>query len=265
MGDLIINANNVADGVEFEVGYRLYGSGGAFTFVVPNPTTFPVVIPNIPSGRYESSIKKKCANGVWSPVKYGVQDPCPMPLAFSAVREANNFKIVYQLPFGQTIFDVEITSPNGGIQQVRRTDGNSGEILIAINPFSEGEWRLRLRNVCDETAPNMYSDWTNYIDINVASSTPACGMVSAPLFSSITNNGFQLDATEPVNTSNVSAYTILYAPVGSSSYTSVTQLTPSWAISGLLAGTTYNVYVVTNCQGGGSSTQFFAGTVTTLI
>lgn len=257
MADLIINANGVTGGTEFEVGYRLYGTGGAFTYVFPNPTTFPVVISGVPNGRYEVVIRKKCANGAWSVPSYGVSDACASPVSFTATRNGNNFDIVWTLAFGQAVFDIELTDPNGGIQVIRRTDGNSGSIIIPINPYMEGEWRLRIRGVCDEAAINLFSDWTNYIDINVVN-TSSCPQVTNAQISNITSNGATITATPPVNTSNVLAYTLQLVPNGGSPI-NYTQGNPSWTITGLAANTTYDVYIITNCTNSGASTPLYVG------
>jgi hypothetical protein len=263
MADLIINAGNITGASEFEVGYRLSGSGASFTLVTPNPTSFPVVVSSIANGIYEVQIRKRCTNGVWSAIANRTSAACQLPISFTAVRNASDFLITYTLAFGITIFDVEITAPNGSIQNIRRADGNSGSITLAISPFMNGEWRLRIRCVCDADSPNAVSDWSGYVDINVAADG-ACPFVTNPNIT-VDSTTVIVEATAPINQTNIVGYTlVLVNGATQNTYPCSSVSNPQWSVHGLTPTVTYTAYIVTNCNDGGMSAPYSIGTFTIL-
>lgn len=261
MADITIDSGSKAGATEFSVGYRLYGSGLGFTFITPNPTSLPVTVSGLPNGRYETSVSKKC-NGVFSVPVLAVSAPCPDYISFGAARDGSSFMISWLLAPGQTVFDIETTSPNGGIQNTRYTDGNTGSRDIPIAPFSEGQWRLRLRGVCDPNATNLFGNWTPYVDITVTNPV-ACPQLTGAAVTGITATSATITSTIPANSSNIVSYVLQLIKNSDGTSAAFTSSTPTWNPNTLSPNTTYSVYVAANCTNGMVGTPFSGGQFTT--
>lgn len=263
MGNLLINANNTDGATEFEVGYRVYGSNAAFTIVQPNSATLPVTVPNVPNNRYESSVRKKCTNGIWSDPEYGVSAPCAAPLSFSVVQNGKNWSVSWILGSGQTKFNIEVTDPNGGVQNLFRTDGNQGTVSIAMNPVMAGGWRFRLQGVCDETvAPVFASDFTQPISVTV-DQTSVCAAPTAPAVSAITNTTALISANPPADVAGVQGYVLTYQDVATGIPITLNAAIPSFNVVGLQPGHSYAYTIQSACSGNANSTPVYGGTFTT--
>jgi len=82
---------------------------------------------------------------------------------------------------------------------------------------------------------------------------PTCAAPTALAVTSTTANSATISFTDAAN---VGSYQVIYGPTGfspASGGTTVTATTSPFTITGLQAGTTYQVYVRTNCTGGGTS------------
>jgi hypothetical protein len=260
---ILINAFGLGDATAFTIGYRLYGSGDPFVYIEPEPTALPFLITNVPNGRYEISIAKKCANGVYSNPIFGTSAGCPVPISFAAQAGTDNdFLITYQLAPGQTTYDVELVSPNGGITVIEGSDGNSAAgISIPAPIILNGEWTLRLRGKCVADIPSLWSDWSNPIGIFV-NTQDICPQVLSASFTNITPTGAVITAAVPNNQPSTIGYTLLLTKAGAGPLY-YTQAGYIWNVNNLEANTLYSVYIVTNCAGGLSSSPKVVGSFTT--
>jgi len=162
--------NGISSPAKAQFRYRLKGSNGTFTETAQlSAVQFPHTIQNVPSGLYEVGVRVQCAaNGPWSAWGVGETDPCPGAIQFSVTKVAGNFVVLFKLAAGQTNLQLEITDPYNGINTVTNGAQNEGTLNVPVNPVIVGEWRFRLRGVCD-TAPSPVwaSIWSNPIFVNV--------------------------------------------------------------------------------------------------
>ncbi len=162
--------NGINSPAKAQFRYRLKGSNGTFTETAQLAAVqFPYAIENVPSGLYEVGVRVQCAeNGPWSAWGVGETDPCPGAIQFSAVKTGSNFVVNFKLAAGQSNLELEITDPNNGINVVANGSQNEGTLTMPVNPVIAGEWRLRLRGVCDTSpSPVWASIWSNPIFVTV--------------------------------------------------------------------------------------------------
>ena len=126
---------------------------------------------------------------------------------------------------------------------------SSSVLNVTIPTSTQGAiWEVRARDVC--AIAGLYSAWSAP---DSATALPMCGPVVSPIaFSAVTTSGFTASWINPVCTSPVIGKRIYYKPAAAANYTFqfTSGSTPNAALTGLLPGTLYNVYVrLVYCNG----------------
>ena len=147
--------------------------------------------------------------------------------------------------------------------QICLNDDEDNLINADSNPFTltgltpETNYQVKVRAKCSESD---YSEWTSNISFTT---TVACPAPTALVFSDITNNYVSMSWTAG---SSESRWNLQYKKSSEEDWSDVIEVTtnPITNISGLDAGTTYNVRVQANCELDGTSGTWLTGSFSTL-
>lgn len=223
-----------------------------FTTVIPNPSTLPYTVADVPNGKYLCRITPIRADGSECPSSDFTTSTCAPLLGFSAIYDegSDSFIISVTLPAGTTKVNIRIDYPGGGFSEGNYTP-SSGTVTIARPVGITGVFTIRGRSVCDE-AENYYGDYTQAIQLSTDGSLP-CSQVTEPVASAVTDTTATITATPPVITAGIIGYGLRAAcPVPGSGIV-LTNTTPNFNLTGLFPGQTYQwgVYVLYDDGAGG--------------
>jgi len=153
---------------------------------------------------------------------------------------------------------------NGGSESSWQICLNGDEenlITATTNPFDltnltpETAYAVKVRAVCAE---NDNSNWSNTVNFTTL---PACPVPTALVFSNITNNYVSMSWTPGASETH---WNFQYKKSTIDVWSDVIALNePTCYISGLEAGTTYNVRVQADCESEGTSTTWLTGSFST--
>lgn len=187
-GTMTVNANNVAGVTSVTIRYRLNNSGNTYTEVTISPSALPYAITGLSDGQYEVGMQSLCSNGALSQWTTAVSPGCDPLINFGVVQSGSNFAISASLAGVQTIVEVQMTDPNGGLTTTIHDFGtgvHSGTFNITI-PATPGIYSFIARGVCDNTSsPRFVSAFT-------AASSISIGGTPANNFSAIASYGIEI-------------------------------------------------------------------------
>lgn len=166
--DLYINFD-VSTGTPLGFNYYLDGSG-VWEYI---EQSLPVVLTSPTIGDHTITVKPVCTGACETATTYNfpfnVAVSCDPPVSFSYVSHdtVGNFTFDYELSDSQTNLDIEVTRPDGTVTVYNNTGvATSGSIsqYTGIDSIQSGNYRFRLRGVCDATN-NVKSTWSDYVDV----------------------------------------------------------------------------------------------------
>lgn len=174
-GTLTVNCNDAGGTTPIQIRYRINNSGLTFTEVDCTAADLPKAIGSgsLTSAQYEVQVRQQCQpSGVFSAWVAAVSNnACAMPVAFTVAISGANFAVNGTLSGSQTIIEVQMTDPNGGITTIIHDfTAVSGTFNIPIPSGLFGTYSFIARAVCNNTStPRFVSNYTNPVSVLTSS------------------------------------------------------------------------------------------------
>jgi hypothetical protein len=172
--NISVNLGNPAGVVSSTISYARIDNllpGQTPTFItIPNVTTYPYSIQNLPAGQYQVNAVKNYADVRTCAAETQTSPPCPGLISFNATVSGNVMTVSYLAPSTVPNIQVTVNYPNGGsFSQMYVNNGNN--ITIALPPNVYGNYAAFGQSVCDATS-GFLSGQSNTVNITVNQSIP---------------------------------------------------------------------------------------------
>lgn len=221
-GNLTVNCNDADPSTSLQVRYRIFGSSDTYTVLDTTSGGLPLVISGVAPAQYEVGMRKLCTNGQYSSWVTTQTTGCAQPISFSATKSGSNFVVNATLVSSQTIIEVQMTDPNGGVTNtIHDFGGPTGTFNIAIpDPTLYGNYIFLARGVCNNTSdPRYVSNYLSPVVVNNPDpSPPEDSRTLTPVIVNIDDVAnrihvkFSLDT--PIPATQFITYTIAYVTGG---------------------------------------------------
>ena len=251
-----ISWTSVTGALSYSIQYRRSGVVTWTTIATTSSSASKNISGLSSSSLYEYQIQATCSSGVGSysnSFYFTTLDPCLSPsnqVATSVTATSENLSWINITGILYYNFRYRIVGYTTWINDSTTTNSKTISGLAAVTNY---EFQVQTRCTAGILSP--FGTKYNFTTGSIAS----CGISTGLSATSITTSGATLGWTA---VSGALSYNLQYRVIGAAAWTSATSATNSKALTGLIAGTTYEFQVQTVCTGATSSFST-SGTFTT--